>query len=147
MFTLANHWSVLTCFECDRQSSEPNTPTPGTFLDEDLSLVEDTVPHTPIPGPSLVLDSGQRALERLINRSALGCELVSLIEAIFSSRRATEIVDGLTGSDAQTFIDVMDEVRHQAPPSAKNELTEYLILLHYRRWRVSISHRGPEGNV
>ena len=38
------------------------------------------------------------------------CELSSLIEAIFSSQDEGKIAHCLHGGDAQTFIDVIDEV-------------------------------------
>ena len=108
------------------------------FLNEDLGTIEDDVPHPPAPEPSLVLDSGQRALERLISCSVPESELASLIEAIFSSSKAIETVGSLTGSDAQTFIDVMDGVCHRVLPSAKNELAEcYLTVL------LSVGIGGP----
>ena len=98
-------------------------------LTEDLSVVEDAAPHTLIPGPSLVLDSGQRALERLISRFVPENELVSLLEAIFSSSRATETLRGLDGSDAQTCIDAIDGVCNHALPSANNDLDEQSYIL------------------
>ena len=61
---------------------------------------------------ALVLDSGKQALQHLINRTAPGGELVSLIEKIFSSGKTSDIVGCLGGSDAQTLIDLMDEVCH-----------------------------------
>jgi len=38
-------------------------------------------------------------------------ELASLIETIFSNRNAIDLAGCLQGSDVQTFVDVVDEVR------------------------------------
>ena len=64
------------------------------------------------PNPSVVIDSHERAWQRLINPAISHYELRSLIGAIFSDGNATEIIDHVRESDAQTFIDVIDEVRH-----------------------------------
>ena len=106
--------STLTWCEYDRQFNEFDSPVPNSFLDEDLSLAEDAGPPLPIPGPSLVLDSDKRALQRLISRAAPDDEFVSLINAVFSSRKASNIVGCLGENDAQPFIDTMDEVCHHA---------------------------------
>ena len=65
------------------------------------------------PGPSIVTDFRERALQRLISRTVPKDELPPIIEAIFSSRKTTDMIDRLQESDAQAFIDVIDEVRHQ----------------------------------
>ena len=70
-------------------------------------------------GPSLVLYPGERALQRLIDEIIPRGEQVSLVETIFSSRRATEMVDYLQGKDAQTFIDAVDEVRYPPIPGKR----------------------------
>ena len=62
--------------------------------------------------PTLALDSGELALQRLIGGSIPQGERASLVEAIFSSRKVADMVARLHESDAQTFIDVVDEVRH-----------------------------------
>ena len=63
------------------------------------------------PGPSITIDSEEQALQRLITRAVPRDEFPSLIETIFSGKK-TDVVDRLSGSDAQAFIDIIDEVRH-----------------------------------
>jgi hypothetical protein len=68
--------------------------------------------------PSIVLDSHDQPLQRLISRAVPQGELAFLIETIFSNQKVAGVVDRLRGSDLQTFIDVMDEVwRHTLPSS------------------------------
>ena len=66
-------------------------------------------------GPSPTLYPGERALQSLIGGTTHQSERILLIGTICSSRKATEMVGRLRGSDAQTFIDVVDEVRHHSP--------------------------------
>ena len=87
---------------------------PNLFLDEDLSLSEDTGPPSLTPGPSLVPDSDKRALQRLISRAGPRDEFASLINAVFLTRKASDIVRYLGENDAQPFIDAIDEVCHRA---------------------------------
>ena len=54
--------------------------------------------------------SGLPAWRRLINGPLATTERVSLVTAIFSDRNEIETVKRLCGDDAQTVIDVMDEV-------------------------------------
>jgi hypothetical protein len=64
--------------------------------------------NLPAPAePSLVL------LLCLASGAVPQSERVSLLEAIFSDRKATDMARGLRGSDAQTFIDVVDDVRYR----------------------------------
>ena len=85
---------------------------PGSYANEDHSLTGDVTP-SPTPGPSLVLSSGEQALlQRLINRAVAEGGLVSVIEAIFSNEKVSDIVEWLSRDNAQTFLDVVDEVRH-----------------------------------
>jgi len=65
------------------------------------------------PDPSIAVDPQEQAWQRLIARAVPHDELPSLIETIFSERKSNT-VDRLSGSDAQAFIDVTDEVRHRA---------------------------------
>lgn len=64
---------------------------------------------------ALALYPGERALQSLISGTIPQVEQTSLIETILSSRGATHMVGYLRGSDAQTFIDVVDEVRITLP--------------------------------
>ena len=85
---------------------------PGSFLNEDPSLTEDVTP-SPTPGPSLVSGSDRQVLlQHLINSAVSEGRLVALIEAIFSNGRVSDIVECVKRSDAQTFVDVLDEVCH-----------------------------------
>ena len=68
-----------------------------------------------IIGPPLVpiSDSDRRALQRLVSSSVSRDELPSLIETIVSNVKPANIYKCLERSaDAQTFIDVVDEVCH-----------------------------------
>ena len=68
---------------------------------------------------SLILSQPRRpACGRLIRRAFTLHELPSLVEAIFSNNNASETIRSLLGDDAQTFVDVIDEVR---PTSAHRE--------------------------
>ena len=68
-----------------------------------------------LPDPSIATESHKQAWQQLINRTISQDELPSLIETIFSDRKATSMVDPLQESDAQAFIDVIDGVCHHAP--------------------------------
>ena len=61
------------------------------------------------------LDSITPACKRLVRRMFTPYELSSLIEAIFSSEGEINMVHFLCGNDAQTFIDVIDEVCSTLP--------------------------------
>ena len=50
------------------------------------------------------------AWERLISHTLLVHERVSLIASIFLDRNQVKVVEGLSGDDAQNFIDVIDVV-------------------------------------
>ena len=63
--------------------------------------------------PPLVPDSNRRALRRLISRTVPQHELLSVIETIFSNVKAADTVKCLEESDAQTFIDIVDEACHR----------------------------------
>lgn len=82
----------------------------GTFLPR-LNPVQHTANP---PHPSIIAKSREQAWQRLIGSAVPQDELPSLIETIFSDRKAAEMVDRLQGSEAQAFIDVIDGVRHHA---------------------------------
>ena len=65
------------------------------------------VPESP---PVLISDSDKRTLQRLVRSSVPQDELPSLIKLVVSNVNPTDIAKCLEGSDAQTFIDVMDQV-------------------------------------
>ena len=60
-----------------------------------------------LPDPSISVDSHEQAWRRLIDHPVPQDELSSLIETIFSDRKAAKAVDRLQGSDVQVFIDVI----------------------------------------
>ena len=61
--------------------------------------------------PKIGAATAHPACERLLKRAFAPDELPSLIEAIFSNEDECSAIRSLLGNDAQTFIDVMDEVR------------------------------------
>jgi hypothetical protein len=67
--------------------------------------------------PSLVL------LLCLTSGAVAQGDRASLIEAILLSGKVSDMVRCLRGSDAQTFIDVVDEVHYPSPPSRNGPLT------------------------
>lgn len=72
----------------------------------------------------LVPDSNKRALRRLISNTLPQHELPSVIAAVISNVKSTDIVECLQGSDAQTFVDIMDEVCHRAILTPKNRFID-----------------------
>jgi hypothetical protein len=68
------------------------------------------VNHIPEPPPGPTSDAGQRALQRLISPTVPPDEIRSLIETVALNMKAADIVQYLQGSDAQIFIDVIDQV-------------------------------------
>ena len=125
----------------DRPSDESSPPVPeSAFPDRSFDFVENAAPflfvdssdrHSmsesglsmpPQPGDtaepselSLVLDSGERALGRLISGDHPQGEFTSLIKKILSSRKAIDAVGYLGESEAQTFIDVVHGVGYHSP--------------------------------
>ena len=72
-------------------------------------------------------------------------ERTSLIEVIFSSGKTIDTVRHLRRNDAQTFIDVVDEVRY-LPPSQRDGLIDFVPSF-YRGWKALILHKGSERSV
>lgn len=56
------------------------------------------------------LSSSEQALQRLISGDIPQDELISSIVAVFSIKEAIDMVGDLQSSDAQAFIDVVNEV-------------------------------------
>ena len=79
------------------------------------------------PDPS-ALDPDDQALQHLINRAVPQSELASLIETIFSNKKVADVVDYFQGADAQTFIDVIDEVWRRTLLPLRHQLTYSNIL-------------------
>jgi len=136
--------------ECDKQTNEsiPPASTPDPFLHPNLGLIQDAAlpaltdsggtsrdafgeSDPPLPPlsedtnhpfkPLLVSDSDKRALQRLVSRAVPQDELPFVIESIVSNVRAADIVRCLQGSDAQAFVDVIDEVCYYAIASLSTE--------------------------
>jgi len=63
---------------------------------------------------STTTDSYEQAWQRLISHSVPQDELLLLLETIFSDKKRTDMVKRLQVSDAQAFIDIIDEVSHWA---------------------------------
>ena len=97
--------------EGHRQTNEPG-PAPTSILPPDGNLGLSSKNR---PDPSAAFDSHKQALQQLVNPTTPQDELPSLIEIIFSDRKAIKTADPLQKSDAQTFIDVIDRVRRNVP--------------------------------
>jgi len=116
--------------------------------DPPLALSPDDTNHP--SEPPLISDSDSRALQRLVSGAVPQDELPSAIETILSNVKAADIVRSLQRSDAQTFIDVMDEVRHHPIQLVRKlfiNLCFNLLFPSIRRCITPISHHGSEGNV
>ena len=98
------HFSEWRHLDHDRQSSGRNTQAP----------VEQPT------GP----DSGELALQSLIGGTTSRDEFPSLIEAVSLSAKAIDQIGCLRGREAQTFIDVVNEVRCHTLSSALSELVD-----------------------
>jgi len=61
---------------------------------------------------STTTDPYEEAWQRLISHSVPQGELLLLIETIFSDKKRTDMVKRLQVSDAQAFVDIIDEVSH-----------------------------------
>jgi len=85
--------------------SRPGAPSPRVARSpqEGPQEVATQTPRRPQP-------SNPQAREPLISRSLSTHERVSLIKSIFSDCDKAKEVEGLSGDDAQTFIDVISEV-------------------------------------
>ena len=99
---------------------------------------------------SLVSHSDGQELQRLVSCTVPQDELASVIEKIVSNVKATNIVRYLQGSDAQAFIDAMDEARHHTIPLLGDSFIDLhfnLLFLSVRHWIPSISHHESGRNV
>jgi len=101
----------LRCPSTD-ESHQPcrslRAPSPNTLV-WSLSPMASTL-HTASNSPTFV-DSKLSACRRLISHAFSPHETVPLIEVIFTSKAEIDIIRGLRGDDAQTFIDVVHEVQ------------------------------------
>jgi len=60
--------------------------------------------------------SGIPAWKRLVDRSLTADKRVSLIKIVLSDRNETDVIKCLQRDDAQSFIDVVDEVLYSFIP-------------------------------
>lgn len=116
----------------------PDSHTPQTSpIDENPSVGELATPSTPSdPHNTAVTSLSENgttasACGRLIKRQFIPHELPALIEAIFSSKGERDSIDGLLREDAQSFIDVVDEVCFASIHATQNR---HLCILLYRHW-------------
>lgn len=73
----------------------------------------------PTPQSSLLLDFDESACKRLITDVLSKDQVVFLIGRIFTSEDEVKIIGYLRGGEAQTFIDVIDEVRFHVRSSLR----------------------------
>ncbi|KAF9780168.1 kinase-like domain-containing protein [Thelephora terrestris] len=85
--------------------------------------------------PPLLVGLDASACERLIHRTFSPREVISLIEAIFTSRREIQMVRDLRGDAAQAFIDVVHErvFHHNSGRSVLLLCAEYVAIKSYYR--------------
>lgn len=88
----------------------------GTSLDLPSSILDGELNVPPLTPLSKL---NTTACGRLLRRAFDPPELPSLIEEIFSSKDGGNTIRCLHGDDAQTFVDVIDEVRF--PPAHRRE--------------------------
>lgn len=69
----------------------------------------------PTPDSSIIVDLDAPACRRLISHAFSPHEIIPLVEAVFTSQDEVKMIGYLRGDDAQTFIDVIDEVRPHTP--------------------------------
>lgn len=69
----------------------------------------------PAPNSSILIEPNAPACKRVISRAFSAHEVISLIEAIFTNKEEVRMIRGLSGDAAQTFIDVVHEVRLYIP--------------------------------
>ena len=106
---------------------DPRAPVPNSFLGRNPSLAEDDAPPADtknIREPPLISDSGIQALQRLVGRAVPRDDLPSVIETIVSNMKTTSIVECLERSEAQIFIDTIDEARHHTIPLLGSRFTD-----------------------
>lgn len=72
------------------------------------------------------LDRNIPTWKRLISHTFPSYEVTSLVEEIFVSENELTALDDLRGDDAQTFIDVIHEVRLCTPSSEKRDLIAFV---------------------
>ena len=84
----------------------------------------------PIPSPPPA-DHHVPACRRLIDRAFTPSDVVPLIGAVFMSRDELQLVSEFRGDDAQTFIDVIFEVRLHAPSFLGYDLIVFVLFCYF----------------
>ena len=109
----------------------------------------------PTPDSSILVDLDAPACRRLINHAFSPHEVVSLIETIFTSQDEIKMIGYLRGDNAQTFIDVIHDVRSTLVyckycgliVTAGSSLLFGSPTPLIRLWIFMNSHHGSGGNV
>jgi len=92
----------------------------------------------------------------LIARTFFPHDVIPLIEAIFTNQEEVKMIGYLRGDDAQTFIDVIHEVRLRHSSFLRRGLSSLVLFgsltLNFRPplirlWISLISHHGSGGSV
>ena len=106
-------------------SSAASASTPVTLSGASLTSPARTF-HVTLTALRFILLSqfNSPACQRLINRAFTPYELPSLIEAVFSSVDEVDTVRCLCGDDAQTFVDVIDQVGSSLARRCETRSTE-----------------------
>ena len=115
-------WQILRTFDVRGFQSIVATVSKPPQEDPSLPLPPGSTNST--SKPPLIFDSNKQTLQRLISRAVPQDELPSVIAAVVSNIKAADIVECLQGSDAQTFIDIIDEACNHAIPSPRNRFTD-----------------------
>jgi len=96
------------------------------------NLITEGVAAVPFPydpaqdtNPPADTNSYDQAWERLISCVVPQNELAPLLETVFSDEKVHDVVDRLQGDKVQTFIDVIDAVRHHALPPPKDRSIDH----------------------
>ena len=100
-------------------------------------------PVEPPTGP----DPGEQALQCLISGTTTRDEFPSLIQAVSLSAKAIEMIGCLRGSEAQAFIDVINEVRCHTSPFVPQGTGRFDNVDLDRPWRAPTSCRTFEMTV
>jgi len=74
--------------------------------------------------------SGDPAWKRLIGHTLATHERISLIATIFSDPNQVEMVGELSGDDAQSFIDAIDEVSSRTISCLQDKAIDFSLPLH-----------------
>lgn len=76
----------------------------------------------PTPDSSILVDLDAPACKRITSGAISPDEVIPLIEAIFTNQNEVKMIGYLRGDDAQTFIDVIHEVRLRHPSFPRRTL-------------------------